>query len=60
MSRKLADAFRLAGGKVDFQVLAAAVSEGHWLPETETGVKIASAELDRALKTPGPAVAKKR
>jgi hypothetical protein len=60
MSRKLADAFRLAGGKIDFHVLAATGSEGHWLPETEAGVKIASAELDRALRTPWPAVAKKR
>ncbi len=49
-SRQLADAFRLGGGKVVFRVLAASGSEGHWLPETETGVKIASAELDRALK----------
>jgi hypothetical protein len=60
MSRKLADAFRLAGGKVDCHVLAAAGSEDRWRPETEAGVKIASAEFDRALKTPGPAVAKKR
>jgi hypothetical protein len=58
MSQKLADAFRLAGG--DCHVLAAAGSEDHWLPEREAGVKIASAEFDRALKTPGPAVAKKR
>jgi dienelactone hydrolase len=49
-SRKLADAFRASGGKVDFRVLAASGSEGHWLPETEAGVKSASAELDRALK----------
>lgn len=60
LSRKLADAFRLGGGKVDFHVLAAAGSEGHWLPETEAGVKIAGAELDRALKAFGPVAAKKR
>lgn len=59
-SRRLADAFRLGGGKVDFRVLAATGSEGHWLPETETGVKIAGVELNRALKTPGPGTAKKR
>jgi len=60
LSRKLADAFRLGGGKVDFHVLSAAGSEGHWLPETEAGVKVAGAELDRALKTLGPTAAKKR
>ena len=58
-SRKLADAFRLGGGKVDFRVLAAAGSEGHWLPETEAGVKIAGPGLDRALKAPGLGTAKK-
>jgi dienelactone hydrolase len=60
LSRKLADAFRHGGGRVDFHVLAAAGSEGHWLVETEAGVKIASAELDRALKAFGLAAAKKR
>jgi dienelactone hydrolase len=60
LSRKLADAFRRDGGGVDFHVLAASGSEGHWLPETEAGVKIAGPELDRALKTPGRAAAKKR
>jgi hypothetical protein len=40
-------------------VLAASGSEGHWLAETEAGVKIASVELDRALKTPGPGAVKK-
>ncbi len=60
LSRKLVDAFRGGGGKVDFHVLAASGSEGHWLAETETGVKIAGPELDRALKAPGPVTAKKR
>jgi dienelactone hydrolase len=62
LSRKLADAFRSGGAKVDFHVLAAYGGEGHWLPETESGVKIAGAELDRALKAPAPtaATAKKR
>jgi dienelactone hydrolase len=50
LSRQLADAFRAGGGKVDFQVLPARGSEGHWLVETEGGVKIAAGELDRALK----------
>jgi dienelactone hydrolase len=60
LSRKLANAFRSGGGKVDFQMLAASGSEGHWLPETEAGVKIASPELDRALRVPGPGGASKR
>ena len=50
LSRQLADAFRNAGGKVDFRVLGAYGSEGHWLPETEGGVKSVASELDRALK----------
>ncbi len=50
LSRQLADAFRSGGGKVDFRVLPAYGSEGHWLPETEGGVKTAPSELDRALK----------
>lgn len=49
-SRRLADAFRASGGKLDFRVLPAVGSEGHWMIETEAGVKAASAELDRALK----------
>ena len=48
---QLADAFRAGGGKVHFHVLPASGSEGHWLPETEAGVKIAGPELERALKT---------
>src|SRR5437879_8566446 len=59
LSRRLAGAFRGSGGKVEFDVLPPSGSEGHWLIETESGVRIASPELDRALKfkTPG---AKKR
>jgi dienelactone hydrolase len=60
LSRQLADAFRNAGGKVDFHVLPAYGSEGHWLPETEGGVKLAGPELDRALKPRLPTTAKKR
>ena len=60
LSRQLADAFRSGGGSVDFHVLAASGSEGHWLVETEAGVKSAEAELDRALKLPHPAAGKKR
>jgi dienelactone hydrolase len=50
LSRRLADAFRSSGDRVDFRVLAASGSEGHWLVETEGGVRIAAPELDRALK----------
>jgi dienelactone hydrolase len=49
-SKQLADAFRSGGGKVDFRALPAHGGEGHWLPETEGGVKLAAAELERALK----------
>jgi dienelactone hydrolase len=60
LSRQLAGAFRSSGGKVDFRVLAPSGSEGHWLVETESGVRIAGPELDRALKLQTPAAAKKR
>jgi dienelactone hydrolase len=59
-SRRLAEAFRASGGKADFNVLPAHGSEGHWLPETEGGVKFAGPELDRALKTRSPTSANKR
>ena len=60
LSRQLADAFRSGSAKVDFRVLAAYGGEGHWLPETESGVRLAAAELDRALKPRSPTAAKKR
>jgi dienelactone hydrolase len=60
LSRQLADAFRGAGGQVDFRTLPAYGSEGHWLPETEAGVKLAEPDLDRALKQRSPMPAKKR
>jgi dienelactone hydrolase len=50
LSRRIADAFRAGGDKVNFRVAAAYGSEGHWLPETEGGVKAVGPELDRALK----------
>jgi pimeloyl-ACP methyl ester carboxylesterase len=58
-SQALADAFRGDRGKVDFRALPAVGSEGHWMIETETGVKAASGELDRALKLSKPAVGSK-
>ena len=46
-SRQLVDAFRGAGGKADFQVLPAYGGEGHWLVETEGGVKLAGPTRSR-------------
>lgn len=60
LSRQLADAFRAGGDKVEFRMLAAYGGEGHWLAETDGGVKIALPELERALKALSPAAAKKR
>ena len=60
LSRQLADAFRSGGGLVDFHVLAASGSEGHWLAESEAGVKIAGPALDRALKLLPPTAAVKK
>ena len=59
LSRRMADAFRGGGGKADFRVLAASGSEGHWLAESESGVKIAGPELERALKLVPPAARKR-
>lgn len=58
-SKQLADAFRGAGGKVSFSALAAQGGEGHWLPESESGVKLAASELERALKAPRTAAGKR-
>jgi dienelactone hydrolase len=49
-SRRLAEAFRDGGGKVDFHELPPYGSEGHWLAESENGVKLASRALDAVLK----------
>jgi dienelactone hydrolase len=50
LSRRMADAFRAGGGKVDFRLLKASGSEGHWLAETESGVKAAAPDLARVAK----------
>jgi dienelactone hydrolase len=60
LSRRLADAFRGSGGRVDFHMLAADGSEGHWLAETDGGIGSAAGELDRALKSQSPMAAQKR
>ena len=41
-------------------MLPASGSEGHWLAETEAGVKIAGSVLERALMLLHPTVVKKR
>jgi hypothetical protein len=48
------------GGGGDFHVLAASGSEGHRLVQTDSGMKTAGPELDRALKALSPTSAKKR
>jgi dienelactone hydrolase len=50
-SRQLADAFRGGGDKVDFRLLAASGSEGHWLAETDAGAKVYGPALDSAIKS---------
>jgi dienelactone hydrolase len=60
LSRQITEAFRTGGGSVDFHGLAASGSEGHWLAESEAGVTLTGAELDRALKLSGATAARKR
>jgi dienelactone hydrolase len=50
LSKQLADAFRRGGDKVDFRVLGASGSEGHWLAETDGGEKVYGPVLERVLK----------
>src|SRR5262249_49840808 len=59
LSQRLADAFRASGGKVDFRALPSLGSEGHWMIETEAGVKVAAPELERALKLTKPVAGKR-
>lgn len=58
-SQKLVDAFRGSGGKAELRSLPAVGSEGHWMIETEIGVKAASGELAHALNPPKPVATKK-
>jgi dienelactone hydrolase len=58
-SQKLADAFRGSGGKADLRFLPAVGSEGHWMIETEAGVKAAGSALERALNPAKPVATKK-
>jgi dienelactone hydrolase len=59
-SRRLADAFGASGGKVQFSVLPRYGSEGHWVAESEAGVKLAEDALARALKIDSSSMAKKK
>lgn len=58
-SERLADAFRSGGGKVDFRKLPAVGAEGHWMIETEAGVKAAGNELERTLNQLRPVATRK-
>jgi dienelactone hydrolase len=60
LSRKMVEAFRAGGDRVDYRVLPASGSEGHWMVETENGVKLAIAELERALKLQEPRTSRHR
>ena len=60
LSKQMADAFRAGGDKVDFRVLPAFGSEGHWLAETDGGEKVFGPVLDAAIKAPAAKSAKKK
>jgi dienelactone hydrolase len=51
LSKRMADAFRKGGDKVDFRVLPPFRSEGHWLAETDGAEAIYGPALEAALKT---------
>jgi dienelactone hydrolase len=59
LSRQMADAFRAGGSKVDFRVLPAFGSEGHWLAEADGSEAIFGPVLESVLKTTAPKPAKK-
>jgi dienelactone hydrolase len=58
-SKALADAFRGSGGKADFRTLPAVGGEGHWLIESQVGVKAAGDALARVLNPSKPVATKK-
>ncbi len=60
LSKQMADAFRGGGDKVDFHVLPAFGSEGHWLAESDGADKILGPVLDTALKAAAAKSAKKK
>ncbi|QOZ74247.1 peptidase [Bradyrhizobium sp. CCBAU 53351] len=58
-SKALADTFRGSGGKADFRTLPAVGGEGHWLIESQAGVKAAGDALARVLNPSKPVATKK-
>ena len=60
ISKQMADAFRTGGDKVDFRVLPAFGSEGHWLAESDGGEKVFGPVLDAAIKAGAVKSAKKK
>jgi dienelactone hydrolase len=60
LSKQMADAFRAGGDKVDFRVLPAFGSEGHWLAESDEGEKAFGPVLDAAIKAAAVKSAKKK
>jgi dienelactone hydrolase len=60
LSKQMADAFRAGGDKVDFRVLPAFGSEGHWLAESDGGEKVFGPVLDAAIKAAAVKSAKKK
>ena len=60
LSKQMADAFRGGGDKVDFHVLPAFGSEGHWLAESDGADKILGPVLDTALQAATVKSAKKK
>jgi dienelactone hydrolase len=60
LSKQMADAFRAGGDKVEFHVLPAFGSEGHWLAESEGAEKILGPVLDTALQAAAVKSAKKK
>src|ERR1700761_928661 len=60
LSKQMADAFRKGGDKVDFRILPAFGSEGHWLAETDGAEKIYGPILESGFKTGAVKSAKKK
>jgi len=60
LSKQMADAFRKGGDKVDFRVLPAFLSEGHWLAETDGAEAIYGPVLESGFKAATVKSAKKK
>lgn len=54
LSRRMADAFRAAGGRVDLRALAASGEEGHFLAEAQDGERMWGKELDEVIASMRP------